>query len=131
MEVATPEIVRHPPSEERHPSMTTTPPEQTPSEPGIVFTDNPLIIDSRTLPFVSWSRPDNGNALRIFFYVASPDCTGVHATVRETSDSVFVNLRSGTLPGAVGKICTRVVVPGILDVRLRDPLGDRQVLSVS
>jgi hypothetical protein len=110
--------------------MTTTP-EQTPSEPGMVFTDNPLIIDSRTLPFETWSRLDNGNALRLYFNVASPDCTGVHATVRETSDSVFVNLRSGTLPDAVGKICTRVVVPGILDVPLREPLGGRHVLSAS
>jgi hypothetical protein len=110
---------------------TATPPEQPLSQNRVAFTDNPHIVNSLPLPFESWSRLDNGDALRLYFDLASPDCTGVHATVRETPDTVAVELRCGELPEAVGRIRTRIVVPGSLDVPLASALGDRRVLAVS
>lgn len=111
--------------------MTTTPLEQTPSEPGIEFTDNPNIIDGSPMGFSSWSRLDNGDALRLYFELASPDCAGVHAIVRETPDTVDVDLLRGARPEAVDHMCTRIVVPGYLHVQLGRPLGDRKVLSTA
>jgi hypothetical protein len=75
-------------------------------------------------------QPDNGESLRLHFTIGSPDCTGVHATVTETPQSVTVALRSGTLPDAVGRLCTMIAVSATLDVPLDNPLDDRTVLSV-
>jgi hypothetical protein len=66
----------------------------------------------------------------LYFTVGSPECSGVHANVSETSETVAVEFRSGTLPEAVGRMCTMIAVFGSVDVPLQNPLGDRQVLSV-
>jgi hypothetical protein len=109
---------------------TATPPERPPANTPAVFTDNPSILNSRPLPFDSWSRLGNGDALALYFTVGSPDCSGVHATVRETTETVAVELRGGSLPQALGRMCTMIAVLGTLDVPLQSPLGDRTVLSV-
>jgi hypothetical protein len=47
---------------------TTTTPSEGQKEPTIVVDDHPNIIDSRSVPFESWSRLDsNPDALRIYF----------------------------------------------------------------
>ena len=109
---------------------TATPPERPPGNPAVGFTDNPLIVNSRPLPIDSWSRLGGGDALELYFTVGSPDCSGVHATARETPDTVAVELRVGTLPEAIGRMCTMIVVFGTLNVPLRSPIRDRQVLAV-
>jgi hypothetical protein len=95
-----------------------------------MFTDNPSIVDSRPLAFDSWSRVGTHQALAVHFTIGSPECFGVHANVRETPDTVAVELRSGTLPEAAGRVCTMIAVSGTLEVPLQTPLGDRTVLSV-
>jgi hypothetical protein len=109
---------------------TTTIPSEGPKEPAIVIDDDPHIIDSRTVPFESWSRLDNNaDALRIYFELTSPDVTGVHATVVEDPTTVRVTLHMGAKPGS-GPFHTDLAMIAGLDVRLDKPLGDRQVLSV-
>jgi hypothetical protein len=107
-----------------------TPPEGPPGNTGVVLTDNPSIVNSRPLRFDSWSRLTTDDALALHFTIGSPECSGVHATVRETTETVAVELRSGSLPEAVGRMCTMIAVFGMLDVPLQSPLGDRTVLSV-
>jgi hypothetical protein len=111
-------------------STTATPPEQPPDNAGVVFTDNPSIVNSRPLQFDSWNRLDTDDALALHFTVGSPECTSVHATVHETAETVAIELRSGSLPEAVGRVCTMIAVLGTLDVELQTPLGDRTVRSV-
>jgi hypothetical protein len=109
---------------------TTTTPSEGQKEPTIVVDDDPNIIDSRSVPFESWSRLEsNPDALRIYFELASPDVTGAHATVVEDLSTVKVTLHMGGKPGA-GTLHTDIVFLAGLDVRLDEPLGDRQVLSV-
>ena len=109
---------------------TAAPPERPPGNPGDVFIDNPSIVDSRPLPIDSWSRLGNAEALAVHFTVGVPECYGVHATVYETTETVTVELRSGSPPEAVGHMCIMIAVFGTLEVPLQSPLGDREVLSV-
>lgn len=109
---------------------TATPPERPPINPGVVFTDNPSIVDSRPLPFDSWSGLGSDEAVTLQITAGSPECYGVHATVHETAEIVAVELRSGSLPEAVGRVCIMIAVLGTLDVPLQTRLGDRKVLSV-
>ncbi len=111
------------------PSVTVTESVQPPPATGFVFTDNPAIVDSKPLHPDSWSRAAVEDAVTLHFTIASPDCTGVHATVQETPTTLTVALRSGTLPAAVGRMCTMIAGPGTLDVPLQSPLDDRTVLS--
>jgi hypothetical protein len=103
------------------------PPEQPPG--GVVFTDNPAIVDPHPLPVQSWSRV--GDGLAVNFTTGTPQCYGVHATVQEAPDTVTVDLRGGTLPEAVGQACIMIAVAGTLEVPLAAPLGERRVLSVA
>ena len=107
----------------------TPPPERPASDSTVVFSDNPSIVDSHPLAFDSWSRLGAGDAIRVYFTMGSPDCYGVHASVRETADTVSVELRSGSLPEAAGRACIMIAVFGALDVPLQNPLGDRKVLQ--
>lgn len=110
-------------------STTATPPEQPPAHPGVVFTDNPSIVNPRPIPVDSWSRVGD-DAVQLHFTIGSPACSGVHSTVSETAETVAVELRSGTLPQAVGRMCPMIAVFGTLDVPLQSPLGDRHVVTV-
>ena len=65
------------------------------------------------------------------FTSGTDTCYGVHATVQETSETVTVDLQSGTLPEAVNRPCIMIALFGTLEVPLQGPLGDRQVLSAS
>ena len=96
---------------------------------GFVFTDNPAIMNGKPLQVDSWSRTTVSDAVTLHFTIASPDCTGVHATVQETPKTLRVTLLSGTLSDAVGRMCTMIAGPGTLDVPLQNPLDDRTVLS--
>jgi hypothetical protein len=106
----------------------TAPPEVPPG--GVVFTDNPDFVDPHPLRVESWSRAPNDDAVAVHFTLGPPECYGVHATVQETDEAVTVELRSGTAPDAVGRMCIMIALFGTLDVPLQAPLGDRQVLSV-
>ena len=101
------------------------------AEGGVVLTDNPSIVNGRPLHFDSWSRGSSDDVVSVHFTIGSPDCTGVHATVAQTPETVILALRSGTLPEAVGRMCTMIAVFATPDVALQAPVGDRTVLSVS
>jgi hypothetical protein len=91
--------------------------------------DDPTIVDGHPVPADSWSGDDSNNVVFVHFSLASPDCTGVHAEVSETEKSVTVDLREGTHPDAVNRMCTMIVVPATLEVTLQSPLAGRTVLS--
>ncbi|MGV0582429.1 MULTISPECIES: hypothetical protein [Mycobacteroides] len=97
----------------------------------VVFEDDARILDSRPMTFDTWSRSPDSTAVIVYFTSGTPQCHGVHATVRETDDAVAVALRGGTPPEAAGKACILIAVQGSLAVPLATPLGDRRVLSVS
>jgi hypothetical protein len=105
------------------------PPEVPPG--GVVFVDNPAIVDPHPMHVESWSRAADDNAVNVNFTSGTDTCYGVHAVVRETGDSVTVDLHGGTLPEAVGRPCIMTALFGTLEVPLGAPLGDRQVLSAT
>jgi hypothetical protein len=107
----------------------TAPPEVPPG--GVVFTDNPAIVDPHPIPVESWSRAGAENAVAVNFTSGTDTCYGVHATAQETSETVTVDLQSGMLPGAVNRPCIMIALFGTLEVPLQGPLGDRQVFSAS
>jgi hypothetical protein len=107
---------------------TVAPPEVAEAE-GVVFKDNPSIVDPRTLQVESWSRVSSDRAVAVHFTTGTPACNGVHATTQETADAVVVTLSSGSLPAPAGRLCVMLAVIGTLEVPLQRPLGDRQVLS--
>ncbi|NKY84959.1 hypothetical protein HGA07_04885 [Nocardia veterana] len=111
-------------------SAVSTPTEQNPPQPGRAFTADPTITNSHPLRFDSWSRvaPDR---IAVNFQIGSPECYGVDATTTETDTTVTVDLKAGTLPEAVGRMCTMIAVFGTLEIPLKKPLGDRKVLSSS
>jgi hypothetical protein len=100
-----------------------------PGPPGVVFTDNPAIVDPHPMPVESWSRVANDHAVAVHFTTGTPECYGVHATTQETADAVIVALTGGSLPQAVGRACIMIAVSGTLEVPLQSPLGNRQVLD--
>ena len=61
---------------------------------------------------------------------ARPSASGYSASVRETTETVTVELHAGSPPEAVGRMYIMIAVFGTLDVPLQSPLGDREVLSV-
>jgi len=98
---------------------------------GVVFVDNPTIVDAHPIPADSFSRVRGDDAVAVHFTTGTPECYGVHATVTETAETVSVELLSGTLPEAAGRACIMIAVSGTVEVPLAGPLGDRQVLSVA
>lgn len=98
---------------------------------GVVFVDNPAIMDAHPMPADSFSRVPGDDAVAVHFTTGTPECYGVHATVAETAETVSVELLSGALPEAAGRACIMIAVSGTVEVPLAGPLGDRQVLSVS
>ncbi|ATL70715.1 hypothetical protein [Nocardia terpenica] len=104
------------------------PTEQVPPQPGRMFTANPAIVGARVLPFDSWSRvaPDR---IAVNFQIGSPDCYGVDVSAAETDSTVTITLREGTLPEATGRMCTMIAVFGTVEVQLKQPVGNRKVLS--
>ena len=104
-------------------------PPEAPDADGVVFQDNPSIVDPRPMPVESWSRVSNDRAVAVHFTSGTPACNGVHATTSETADSVTVTLTGGSLPASAGRMCIMLAVTGTLVVPLKSPLGDRQVLS--
>jgi hypothetical protein len=111
-------------------SATVSPPEQ-PDADGVVFTDNPSIVDPHPMPVESWSRVGDDRAVAVHFTSGTPACNGVQATTHETADAVTVSLLGGSLPASAGRMCIMLAVTGTLVVPLRSPLGDRQVFSAS
>lgn len=100
-----------------------------PGPPGVVFVDNPAIVDAYPVAAESFSRIDD-RTIAVHFTTGTPACYGVHATTQETPDTVTVELFSGTLPEAVGRAWILIGVFGTIDVPLRDPLGTRRVVRV-
>lgn len=105
----------------------TAPPEAPPG--GVVFTDNPAIVNVQPIAVESWSRAATDDAVNVNFTSGTDTCYGVHAAVQETGETVTVDLQSGTLPEAVNRACIMIALFGTLEVPLQAPLGDRQVLS--
>ncbi|MCV7026998.1 hypothetical protein H7I77_27245 [Mycolicibacterium novocastrense] len=97
--------------------------------PGLLFIDNPAIVDPHPMHAESFNRVAGDRAVGVHFTTGTPQCYGVHATVQETSETVTVELLGGTLPEAVDRPCILIAVAGILDVPLQNPLGSRQVLT--
>ena len=104
-------------------------PEQ-PGQAGVVFIEDPAIVDPHPMPAESFSRATNDRVIGLHFTTGTPECYGVSATVAETAETVTVELRSGTRPDAVDRACIMIAVAGTLEVTLDSPLGDRQVMSV-
>ncbi|KUI21423.1 hypothetical protein AU193_03235 [Mycobacterium sp. GA-1285] len=100
-----------------------------PGYPGLVFVDNPAIVDAHPMRAESFNRVAGDRAVGVHFTTGTPQCYGVHATVQETPETVTVELLGGTLPEAVDRPCIMIAVSGILDVPLQDPLGSRPVLT--
>lgn len=100
-----------------------------PGYSGLMFTDNPAIVDPHPMRAESFSRVADDRAVAVHFTTGTPQCYGVHATAQETAEIVTVQLRGGTLPEAVGRACILIAVSGMLDVPLQSPLGARQVLT--
>ena len=107
----------------------TVPPEVPPG--GVVFIDNPAVVDPHPMRVESWSRAADDNAVNVNFTSGTDACYGVHAAVHETEDSITVDLQGGTLPEAVGRACIMIALFGTLEVPLQSPLGERQVLSAA
>ncbi|MFI5780548.1 hypothetical protein [Nocardia sp. NPDC051570] len=105
-----------------------TPTEQTTPQPGRPFTANPAIVNPRPVPFDSWT-PVAPDRIAVNFQIGSPECYGVDASTTETDSTVTVELRAGTLPEAAGRMCTMIAVFGTLEIPLKQPLGNRKVLS--
>jgi hypothetical protein len=103
-------------------------PEVPPDPARTLFTDNPAIVDPHMTRIESFSRDDGG--LRVNFTAGTPDCFGVHLITRETADTVTIELRGGTPPESVGRMCIALAVSGTAEVELQAPLGSRQVLAV-
>ena len=111
------------------PTTTVAPPE-VPPDPGVVFTNDPSIVDPHPMPVESWSRIGAGDVLALNFTTGTPECYGVNALVQETAENVTVELRGGTRPEALGRACIAIALFGTLEVPLQSPVGDREVFSV-
>jgi hypothetical protein len=105
-----------------------TAPPEVPDADGVLFKDDPSIVDPQPLPVESWSR-EGERAVAVHFTTGTPACNGVHATTHETADAVTIDLKGGALPPVAGRMCIMLAVTGTLVVPLGSPLGDRQVLS--
>ncbi|UAK34664.1 hypothetical protein K8O92_12950 [Nocardia asteroides] len=105
-----------------------TPIEDPRGNQGNEFTADPTIVGAHPIPFRSWTRLAD-NKIAVNFETGSPECYGVDATVTESGSTVTVELRSGSRAEAVGRMCTMIAVFGTLEVPLKEPLGDRTVLS--
>jgi hypothetical protein len=102
---------------------------EAPSDPGrTLFTDNPAIVDPHMTRIESFSRDEDG--LLVNFTAGTPDCFGVHLVTHETADAVTIELRGGTPPESVGRMCIALAVQGSAEAELQAPLGSRQVLAV-
>ncbi|MBU9767232.1 hypothetical protein FR943_25800 [Mycobacterium sp. TNTM28] len=93
-----------------------------------VFVDNPAIVDPHQTRIESFSR--DGDGLFVNFTAGTPDCFGVHLITRETPDTVTIELRGGTPPESVGRMCIALAVAGTAEVALQAPLGARPVSAV-
>lgn len=101
---------------------------QVPLDPArTLFADNAAIIDPHLTRIESFSR--DGDRLLVNFTAGTPDCFGVHMTTQETADAVTIDLRGGTPPESVGRMCIALAVHGAAEVPLKAPLGSRQVLA--
>lgn len=110
-------------------SATLSTPTEAPAEStGRPFTADPTIVGAHPIPFTSWTRL-SGDKVAVNFETGSPECYGVDATAKETDRTVTIELRSGTRADAVGRICTMIAVFGTVEVPLKAPLGNRQVLG--
>ncbi|WP_063061805.1 hypothetical protein [Nocardia sienata] len=107
-----------------------TPTEDPGADPGHPFTADPSIVGAHPVPFTSWTKVAD-DRIAIHFETGVPECFGVDATATEDDSAVTVELRSGTRADAVDKMCVMTAVFGTLEIRLRAPLGDRQVLSAA
>ncbi|MGV0810417.1 hypothetical protein ABQF34_00495 [Mycolicibacterium boenickei] len=103
-------------------------PEVPPDPERTLFVDNPAIVDPHMTRIESFSRDEGG--LRVNFTAGTPDCFGVHLVTQETAEAVTIELRGGTPPESVGRMCIALAVPGTAEVALQAPLGSRQVLAV-
>ncbi|MFI6173013.1 hypothetical protein ACIBCN_39985 [Nocardia sp. NPDC051052] len=111
-------------------SAPSTPTEDTGGNSGRDFTADPTIVNGRPIPFSTWTRLAD-DRIAVNFQTGTPECYGVDVTVRETDSTVTVELRSGTRADAVGRMCTMNAVFGTVQVPLKAPLGNRQVLSAA
>lgn len=100
-------------------------PEVPPDPARTLFADNPAIVDPHLTRIESFSR--EGERLLVNFTAGTPDCFGVHVIAQETADAVTIDLRGGTPPESVGRMCIALAVDGTAEVALQAPLGSRQV----
>ncbi|MUL83159.1 hypothetical protein FZI95_14365 [Mycobacterium sp. CBMA247] len=103
-------------------------PEVPPDAARTLFTDNPAIVDPHLTQIESFSRDERG--LLVNFTAGTPDCFGVHLITQETADAVTIELRGGTPPESIGRMCIALAVHGTAEVVLQAPLGSRQVQAV-
>ncbi|MFE7802618.1 hypothetical protein [Nocardia sp. NPDC057440] len=111
-------------------SAPTTPTEEASGNSGNAFVADPTIVGAHPIPFTSWTRVAD-DRIAVNFQTGAPECYGVDATAKETDSTVTIELRSGTRADAVGRMCTMIAVFGTLEVPLKAPLGNRQVLSAA
>ncbi|KAA0023769.1 hypothetical protein [Antrihabitans cavernicola] len=106
-------------------------PDRPASDGGIAFTPNPTIVNPHPLAFQSWNPAgEHGERVALHFTIGSPSCYGVDGNVvSETDTTVTVDLRSGSLPEAAGKMCSMIAVFGTVELPLQASLGTRNVIT--
>ncbi|MFD0366131.1 hypothetical protein ACFQZZ_32235 [Nocardia sp. GCM10030253] len=109
---------------------TSAPTEDAGGNTGNLFVADPTIVGAHPIPFTSWTRVAD-DRIAVNFQTGAPECYGADASAKETDSTVTIELRSGTRADAVGRMCTMIAVFGTLEVPLKAPLGNRQVLSAA
>lgn len=91
---------------------------------------NDLTSEQSTNPEEIVVGPD-GDTLLVRFWSGVEPCFGARVEVTEAADLIEVHLITGLPPGAEVTTCIAMAVAYEIEVPLRAPVGDRQILAVS
>jgi hypothetical protein len=83
------------------------------------------LLNEADLEWTRWEILD-GTHVRVFFVGDNPKCHGIHTTVEETSTTVTIALRQGTVPDAP-EACAAVAYQGSALVSLASPVAARSI----
>ena len=78
------------------------------------------------LAWDSW-RETAPTTIEVTFLSGPASCTGIHATVVETTNDITIDLMQGALPGSVN--CPAIALTSTTTIDLGQPRGDRDVIQ--